>query len=351
MEGHAGHLARAAHALVRFVHVQNVHQEGVDVHDAFGHGRDGLLVFGRKLRGEVRPPFLQRGGAGTAGREDVLDAAAHKFTTDDVEVLPRFQHEAGTVAGSERGNAAAGEIRGHDHAHAVMLEHLEAGFAELGVVLVGHAAGKEQHLDARLTFGVQVSVFGVKRLGRQLRDVARADELLEKRHVVGLCAFLTHDQPLEGGGAAHHGAEQLRMGQQFTEDELLDGVEPAVVHKGLTGLHEDFQNGNAGRTVGLAGAAQKAAVQLFLHRVGVLNHFMSEVVEQGQLAAAHVGFSVGHAEHRADGLAQAAAHAVGQPVVQLHQCLCKTGDVAHGYIPVILQALNRPLGSMARRMR
>ena len=136
------------------------------------------------------------------------------------------------------------------------------------------------------------------------------------------------------------------MSEQFAEDELLDGVQAAVVHEGLTGLDEDFHDGHAGGAVGLAGAAQKAAVEAFLHGVGVLDYLMGEVVEQRKLAAGHVAFLVSDAEHRADSLAQTAAHAVGQLVVQLHQCLGKTGDIAHDYIPVILQALNRPLGTL-----
>ena len=329
VEGHLGHVAVSLSGGFHLIHMEDVDEELVDIHHLGGDGFDDLAVFRNEFHGVVGPPFLQGSGAGTAGGEDVVHTAADEFLGDDGKVLLGFLHEAGAVAGGEGGNAAAGEVGRHDNAHTVMLEHLEAGFANAGVVLVGHAAGEEQHRDAAARRRTQFTIGGVQGLGGQLGDVAGTDELAHQGHIVGLRALLAHDDALEGGGGAHGGGEELGMREELTEDQLLDGIEAAIFGEKIAGFHEDVEDFHAGGAVGLAGAAEQAAVELFVNSFGILDDLVSEIVEEGELAAGHVGFLHRSAEDRADRLAEAAAHAAAQLVVQLHQLSGKTSDVAH----------------------
>ena len=95
------------------------------------------------------------------------------------------------------------------------------------------------------------------------------------------------------------------------------------------GLHENFQNGNAGRAVRLTGAAQEATIELFVDRFGILDEAVSQVFQQRELSAGHVGFHHGFAENRAHGLAHAAFHAGGELVVKRHEGVGEEGQLIH----------------------
>ncbi len=148
VEGNAGYAAGLRLGLGQLIHMQHIHQEGVDVHDLGGNAVNGPAVVSPDFLGVVGPPFLQGCRTGTARGHDVVNFAGGQGLFQDVKVFLGFLYKAGKVAGCQGGNAATGKIRRHDYANIMILESFQTGLAHVGIVFVGHAAGKEQNLDA-----------------------------------------------------------------------------------------------------------------------------------------------------------------------------------------------------------
>ena len=204
----------------------------------------------------------------------------------------------------------------------MVLEDLEAGLGHVDVELVAHAAGEEADLDAAADAGlVEVAHGGVERLYGHATDVAVADNALEQGRVGGLLLVLGAPEEHSGGRGAHAHAEveELRLSEEDAEDHLLHDGEAEVGVDYLARLHEDFHVLHARGAAGLAGAAQKAATQLFGDGLGIAEDFVGQILDEDDLAAGDVAFHVRRAEHGADGLAVAALHAGGKPVVKLHE--------------------------------
>lgn len=213
---------------------------------------------------------------------------------------------------------------------------LDAGFGHIHIQLVPHAAGEEGHLQTAHDAGlVQVAVDGVQGLEGQGTDVAVAQHEVEHGGAGRVLGVLVaaEDDALHGRAHPHGKIEQAGIRQQGTEHHLFDRMQANIGVHDLAGLHEDVHDLHAGGAVGLAGAAQQAAAQLVGHGLGVGDHLMGKIVHQGQLAAGHVGFHHGGAEHGADSLAHAALHAGDDAVVKRHQTLCQFFQVAHGVSP------------------
>ena len=222
----------------------------------------------------------------------------------------------------------------------MITQHLQAGFCHIGVHFVAHAAGEERHLEPASAAGfVKRAVAGMQRCFCQGVDVAVAQHEVEQRRAHGALRVVARakDKALHGRANAHGEVEEARLGQKRTEDHLLDRVQADELVYDFTGFHEDVHNLDAGRAGRLAGTAQKAAAQFFGHSRRVLNHLMGQVVNKGQLAASHVGFHTGGAEHGAHGLAHAAFHAGSDPVVQGHKAL---GQFVHSTHETLLERLN-----------
>ena len=127
---------------------------------------------------------------------------------------------------------------------------------------------------------------------------------------------------------------QVRLAQEPPEEGFLQRGQPQVARQDGPGLDEDIQHLDAAGTVGGAGAAQQAAVQMVLDPLGVLEDFLGQAVQQGQLAPGHVGLPAGFGEQRAHRLAQAAAHAGHQLVFQLLHEPGQLLEAGHGFLLV-----------------
>ena len=162
--------------------------------------------------------------------------------------------------------------------------------------------------------------------------MAFAEERTQQRGTRGgalRVVVVAHGQPLERSADLQQETEQFRIRQQGTEDGLLEGRKAFIGRNDGAGLHEDFQNGNAGRAVRLTGAAQEATIEFFVDRVRVLNETVSQFFQQRELSAGHVGFHHGFAENGTHGLAHAAFHAGGELVVKRHEGVGEKGQLIH----------------------
>ena len=75
----------------------------------------------------------------------------------------------------------------------------------------------------------------------------------------------------------------------------------------------------ADRTNISAGTAQQAHVELVLHPLRILDHFVGQVFQERDLAPGHVALIHALGKHRTNGLAHAALHARDHLVVELVQ--------------------------------
>ena len=172
-----GHAYRVVLRLFGGLHLEHIHQEGVDVH---GLGRKffDLAFFNRTEAVRVAgPQFLDRRGTGTAGAQNVVEVAVFK----GFHVHAHLLHHALGIAGRKRRNTAAGEVFGHKHGHIVVTQHLHAGFGHFNVHLVAHATGEESHLKPASAAGfVKRAIAGVQGLFCQRVNVAVAQHKVEQ---------------------------------------------------------------------------------------------------------------------------------------------------------------------------
>ena len=137
------------------------------------------------------------------------------------------------------------------------------------------------------------------------------------------------ENALESGAQVQELVKEVGLGQQAPEDGLFDRRQPHVAGQDGPGLDEDIQDPDAAGAVGGAGAAEQTAVQPFRDPLGVFEHFLGQAVQEGQLAPGDIGLPAGFGEQRADGLAQAAAHADHQLVFQLLEHLDQGLHIGH----------------------
>ena len=145
--------------------------------------------------------------------------------------------------------------------------------------------------------------------------------------------------------------EELGVDQHPPEDRPLERVQAHVPCDDGPGLDEHFENLDAARAVDRAGAAQEAAHEALVHSPGVLENLLDEPVEEGQLAAGHIGFSPCFGKKGADGLAHPAAHADDELLFEVLDESRQFLHVVHGASPMILPALRMPFGSRAHLIR
>ena len=301
------------------LHFEHIHKEGVDVHRLLGQLVDGVAVLVGHLARHLGPQGTDGFRTGRARRDDKVEGA---FLEDVHVVLDHF-FKAFKVARGQGRNAAARIVRGQIDADFVIIEDLEAGFGNVGEELVAHAAGEEGHLVSAFPGrGVDRAHLGAERLPGERRHVPIPEDGTQQRRTGGRplrVVILAHGQPLKRSAQLHEQGEQLRIGQQCAENGFLDGRKALVGGDDGARLHEDFEDGNPRGAIGLTGAAQQAAVQLLVHRFRVFDQPMSQIFQQRELAAGHVGFHERFTEHGTHGLAHAAFHAGGELVVQRHQ--------------------------------
>ena len=172
-----GHAHRIVLGLLGGLHLEHIHQEGVDVH---GLGRKfiNLAFFNRTEAVRVAgPQFLDRRGAGAAGAQNVVEVAVFK----GFHVYAHLLHHALGIAGRKGRNTTAGEVFGHKHGHIVVTQHLHAGFGHFNVHLVAHATGEKSHLKPTSAAGfVKRAIAGVQGLFCQGVNVAVAQHKVEQ---------------------------------------------------------------------------------------------------------------------------------------------------------------------------
>ena len=146
--------------------------------------------------------------------------------------------------------------------------------------------------------------------------------LEQRRHETGAggAQEIVHrfdEETLEFGPPGQEAVEGPRLGQEMPEDRLFQRREAQVARQDGPALDEDVQDLDAAGAVGGAGAAEQAAAEMVLDPAGVLQNFLQQAVQQGELAPGHVRLPAGFGEQRADRLAEAAAHADHQLVFQI----------------------------------
>ena len=324
-----GHLGLAVAPGRAGLHLEHIHEESVDVHRLLGELIDGVAVLVGHFARHLGPQGPDGFRTGRAGRDDEIEGAFLQY----VHVVHDHLFETFKVAGREGGNAATGIVGRQIDADFVVVEHFEAGFGNVGEDLVAHAAGEEGHLAAAFPGGgVHRADLGAEGLLGEGLHVAFAEERTQQRGTRGgalRVVVVAHGQPLERSADLQQEAEQFRIRQQGAEDGLLEGRKAFIGRNDGAGLHEDFQNGNAGRAVRLTGAAQEATIEFFVDRVRVLNETVSQFFQQRELSAGHVGFHHGFAENGTHGLAHAAFHAGGELVVKRHEGVGEKGQLIH----------------------
>ena len=208
-----GHAHRVVLGLLGGLHLEHIHQEGVDVH-GLGRNLFDLAFFNRTKTVRVAgPQFLDRRGAGTAGAQNVVEVAVFK----GFHVYAHLLHHALGIAGRKGRNTAAGEVFGHKHGHIVVAQHLQAGFGHFNVHFVANATGEEGHLEPTSTAGlVKRAIAGVQRLFCQGVNVAVAQHKVEQGCAHGSLGVVARakDQALHGRAHAHGKVEQAGLGQE-----------------------------------------------------------------------------------------------------------------------------------------
>ena len=155
---------------------------------------------------------------------------------------------------------------------------------------------------------------------------------------------LLQNEFLEGRANAHQGVEEARVGKQHTEGGLFDGGHAQIGGDDGARFKENVGGVHAGRTIGLTGAAQKAAGKLFVHRFRVFDEAVGKVLDEGDLAARQVAFDARGHVHRTKSLTETAFHAGRQLVVESHQSIGQLRKFIHEAIPFRVKSPIRPNG-------
>ena len=158
----------------------------------------------------------------------------------------------------------------------------------------------------------------------------------ERRHEAGArgAQEVVHrfdENPLEFGAPGHDAVKPVRLAEEAPEDGFLDRRQSHVAGQDGPGLDKDIQHFHAAGAVGGAGAAQQAAVQMILDPLRVLEDFLGQAGKESQLAPGHVGLPPGFGKQRAHRLAQAAAHAAYQLIIQFLHETGQLFNAGHGY--------------------
>jgi len=202
--------------------------------------------------------------------------------------------------------------------------------------LVRHAAVEQRDLASGNTPGGVPGTYGImKGLVGQRREMSAADQARKDpgtgrtEHIVDRLG----EKPLELGRDGQDCIEESGVGEHAPEDGSFHRRKSEVAGQEGPGLEEDVQGLDPAWAVGLARAAQQAGVQAFLDPERVLDDFVGQAFEQGDLAPGHMSFESRLAVEGTHGLAHAAPHAGHELIVNLLEESYQFAQFAHVILP------------------